>query len=97
VFSLIRWYSRSKRILRISLVYTILILAGIIPYYYVFTNLNTRLGYFQMFQIIFKQIANTRRILVHWSYLHNTLNRIKTIGLNIYKKQAGGKYILGIY
>ena len=65
VFSLIRWYSRSKRILRISLVYTILILAGIIPYYYVFTNLNTRLGYFQMFQIIFKQIANTRRILVH--------------------------------
>jgi hypothetical protein len=72
-------------------------LAGIIPYCYIFTNLNTRLGYFQIFQIIFKQITNTGRILVHWSYLYNTLNRIKTIGLNIYKKQAEGKYILGIY
>jgi hypothetical protein len=49
VFLLVRWYSRSKHMLRISLVYTILILAGIIPYYYVFTNLSTRLGYFQMF------------------------------------------------
>jgi hypothetical protein len=41
VFSLIGWYSYSKYILYISLVYTILILAGIIPYYYIFTNLNT--------------------------------------------------------
>ena len=54
VFSLIKWCSRSKRILRISLIYTILMLAGIIFYYFVFTNLNTRLGYFQMFQMIFK-------------------------------------------
>jgi hypothetical protein len=46
VFLLIRWCSRSKYILYISLVYTILILVGIIPYYYIFTNLNTRLGYF---------------------------------------------------
>jgi hypothetical protein len=97
VFLLVMWCSCSKYILRISLVYTILMLAGIIPYYYAFTNLNTRSGYFQMFQIIFKQIANTGRILVYWSYLHNTLNRIKTIRLNIYKKQAGGKYISGIY
>jgi hypothetical protein len=49
VFLLVEWCSRSKRILRISLVYAILMLAGIIPYCYVFTNLNTRLGYFQMF------------------------------------------------
>jgi hypothetical protein len=49
VFLLVGWYSCSKRILCISLVYAILMLAGIIPYYYVFTNLNTRLGYFQMF------------------------------------------------
>jgi hypothetical protein len=97
VFSLVEWYSCSKRILHISLVYAILMLAGIIPYYYVFINLNTRLGYFQMFQMIFKQITNTGHILVHWSYLHNTLNRIKTIGLNICKKQAGGKYMSGIY
>jgi hypothetical protein len=41
VFLLVRWYSCSKRILRISLVYAILMPAGIIPYYYVFTNLNT--------------------------------------------------------
>jgi hypothetical protein len=41
VFSLVEWCSRSKRILHISLVYTILMLAGIIPYYYAFTNLNT--------------------------------------------------------
>jgi hypothetical protein len=41
VFSLVKWCSRSKHILRISLVYTILMLTGIIPYYYVFTNLNT--------------------------------------------------------
>jgi hypothetical protein len=46
VFLLVRWCSCSKHILRISLVYTILILVGIIPYCYVFTNLNTRLGYF---------------------------------------------------
>jgi hypothetical protein len=65
VFSLVRWCSCFKRILRISLVYAILMLAGIIPYYYVFTNLNTRSGYFQMFQIIFKQITNARRILVY--------------------------------
>jgi hypothetical protein len=41
IFLLVRWCSYSKRILCISLVYAILILAGIIPYYYVFTNLNT--------------------------------------------------------
>jgi hypothetical protein len=49
VFLLIKWCFYSKRILCIFLVYTILMLAGIILYYYVFTNLNTRLGYFQMF------------------------------------------------
>jgi hypothetical protein len=49
VFSLVEWCSYSKRILRISLVYIVLILTGIILYCYVFTNLNTRLGYFQMF------------------------------------------------
>jgi hypothetical protein len=49
VFLLVEWCSYSKYILHISLVYTILILVGIIPYYYVFTNLNTRLGYFQIF------------------------------------------------
>jgi hypothetical protein len=49
VFLLVKWCSRSKHMLRISLVYAILMLAGIIPYCYVFTNLNTRLGYFQMF------------------------------------------------
>jgi hypothetical protein len=46
VFLLVGWYSRSKRMLYISLIYTVLILIGIIPYYYAFTNLNTRLGYF---------------------------------------------------
>jgi hypothetical protein len=49
VFLLVRWCSRSKYMLYIFLVYTILMLVGIIPYYYVFTNLNTRSGYFQMF------------------------------------------------
>ena len=96
VFLLVRWYSYSKHILHISLVYAILMLAGIILYCYIFTNLNTRSGYFQMFQMIFKQIANAGRILVHWSYLHNTLNGIKTIGLDMCKKQAGGKYMSGI-
>jgi hypothetical protein len=96
VFSLVGWCSRSKRMLRISLAYAVLMLAGIIPYCYAFTNLNTRSGYFQMFQMIFKQIANAGRILVHWSYLHNTLNGIKTIGLDMCKKQAGGKYMSGI-
>ena len=96
VFSLVGWCSRSKRMLRIFLAYAMLMLAGIIPYCYAFTNLNTRSGYFQMFQMIFKQIANAGRILVHWSYLHNTLNGIKTIGLDMCKKQAGGKYMSGI-
>jgi hypothetical protein len=41
VFSLVEWYSRLKRILYIFLVYAILMLIGIIPYYYAFTNLNT--------------------------------------------------------
>jgi hypothetical protein len=41
VFSLVKWCSRFKRILHISLVYTILMLIGIISYYYAFTNLNT--------------------------------------------------------
>jgi hypothetical protein len=41
VFLLVGWCSHSKRMLYISLVYTILMLVGIIPYYYVFTNLNT--------------------------------------------------------
>jgi hypothetical protein len=96
VFSLVGWCSRSKHMLRISLAYAVLMLVGIIPYCYAFTNLNTRLGYFQMFQMIFKQIANTGHILVYWSYLYNTLNGIKTIGLNMCKKQVGGKYMSGI-
>jgi hypothetical protein len=46
VFLLVGWCSCSKYILYISLVYAVLMLTGIIPYYYVFTNLNTWLGYF---------------------------------------------------
>jgi hypothetical protein len=41
VFLLVGWCSRSKHILYIFLIYTILMLAGIIFYYYVFINLNT--------------------------------------------------------
>ena len=95
VFSLVGWCPRAKRMLSISSAYPQHIsswyFAGIIPYCYAFTNLNTRPGYLQLFTMIFRQIANAGQILVHFSYLHQTERGVKTIGVDMCKKQAGGE------
>jgi hypothetical protein len=42
--------------------------------------------------MVFRQIANAGQILVHFSYLHHTERGVKTIGVDMCKKQAGGEF-----
>jgi hypothetical protein len=66
---------------------------GVIPYCYVFTNTNTRIGYKKMFELVFAQLAQAARTIIHWPHIHGTDKGLRTIGLDMCNKQAGGMHI----
>jgi hypothetical protein len=92
IFSVVGWDDYTKRMLYISYAYALLMLIGILTYCYVFTNMNTRLGYKDIFKTIFNTLGEAGRSLVHFPYFHFTESGIRTIGLDMCKKQAGGRY-----
>lgn len=70
---------------------------GILPFCYAFTNWDSREGYATLFRLIFSTIANAGRFVIQFPYIHNTNFGIRTIGVDMCKKQAGGKHTLSIY
>jgi hypothetical protein len=96
VFSLAGWDESSKRMLNVCCAYALLIPTGILTYCHVFTNINTRKGYYFMFRLIFTTLAEAARTIIHFPYIHGTELGLRTIGLDMCKKQAGGKYMLCI-
>lgn len=77
-------------------VYTKLILLGILVYAYAFINLDTRAAYYMLFTRIFEVLANASRQTLRFCYLHHTNRGIRSIGLDMCMKQAGGKYMYHI-
>ncbi|KAH8684403.1 hypothetical protein BGZ60DRAFT_165405 [Tricladium varicosporioides] len=75
LFSFVGWDSLSKRI---------------IPYCYAFTNWNTRPGYKVLFDLLFSTLAEAGRFIIHFPHIHQTSTGLRTIGLDMCKKQAGG-------
>ena len=61
---------------------------------YAFLNLKIRAAYIKMFQLVFKVLGNTTRSSIQFVHIHGT--GLRTAIVNIYKKQAGGKYTLYI-
>ena len=99
LFSFTGWDVRSKRMFRIYCAYawnTLTQRLGIIPYCYAFTNWNTRPGYKVLFDLLFSTLADAGRFIIHFPYIHQTSTGLRTIGLDMCKKQAGGKYSLYI-
>ena len=43
-----------------------------------------------MFELIFSVLAQASQSLVHWPYIHGTEQGLRTIGLDMCNKQAGG-------
>ena len=82
--------------LYISYAYALLMLISILIYCYVFTNINTWLEYKDIFKIIFNTFSKAKRSLVYFPYFYFTKFKICIISLNIYKKQAKGKYTYNI-
>jgi hypothetical protein len=96
LFSLIGWDENTKRKFNLSSAYAWLIRLGILTYCYVFTNMNTRQGYKVIFKDIFDTLREAGRGLIYFPHIHFTDNGIRTIGLDMCKKQASGEYMLCI-
>ena len=62
---------------------------------YAFLNLETRATYIKIFQLVFKVLGNTTQSSIQFAHIHGT--GLRTAIVNIYKKQASGKYMLYIY
>jgi hypothetical protein len=56
-------------------------------------NWDSRIAYKSLFTRIFKVLETTSRIVIKFPYIHNVERGIRTIGLDMCKKQAGGMYI----
>jgi hypothetical protein len=96
IFSLVGWDDYTRRMLYIFYAYALLMLVGILTYCYVFTNMNTRKGYKDIFKTIVDTLSEAGRGLIHFPYLHFTESGIRTIGLDMCKKQAGGMHTRSI-
>ena len=70
-----------------------LIILGTNIYYYIFINIKIRVAYIKIFYILFKAIYNVASEPVIFRYLNKYKRGIKTIIINIYKKQAPGIFI----
>jgi hypothetical protein len=99
LFSFVGWDTETKSTQNICFAYAYLMLTsllGIIPYCYAFTNWNTRPGYKVLFDLLFTTLADAGRFIVHFPHIHQTSTGLRTIGLDMCKKQAGGEYMLDI-
>ena len=52
--------------------------------------MNTRLRYKDIFKVVFETLGEAGRGFVYFPYIHFTDTGIRTIGLDMCKKQAGG-------
>ena len=62
---------------------------------YAFFNLKIYTAYIKIFQLIFKVLGNITQLSIQFAYIYRT--RLCIAIVDIYKKQAGNKYILYIY
>jgi len=70
-------------------------ITGIKVWVYAFLNLEIRAIYIKIFQLVFKVLSNAAQSSIQFAYIHGT--GLRTAIVNIYKKQASGKYTLRIY
>jgi hypothetical protein len=103
LFSISGWDEDAKRMYSICLAYAMhiynvhqLISLGLLTYGYAFLNWDVRKVYRILFKQIFKVFENTAQQTVNWPYMSSSNQGIRTIGLDMCKKQAGGKCILCI-
>ena len=59
-------------------------------YVYVFINIETRVTYAKMFEEVFRVLGEVSREPVRWAYLDSTSTGIRTVGVDMCKKQAPG-------
>jgi hypothetical protein len=98
VFSIAGWDDQVKRMFSICFTYQIhlISLLGTDVYCYAFINLETRESYAIMFHHIFRVLGEVARCPVQFPYIHRTQQGIRTVTVDMCKKQAPGK-ILKIY
>jgi hypothetical protein len=66
---------------------------GTLVYVYAFMNWDSRIAYKSLFTWIFKVLETTSQTVIKFPYIYNVDRGIRTIGLDMCKKQAGGMYI----
>lgn len=99
IWSFVGWSHRAKRMFILCSAYAKTnLIPVILPYIHVFTNLNSRRGYRIMWGEAFKILEDVSGETVRFSYMTRPETRwgLKTIGLDMCGKQAGGKHILSI-
>ena len=69
-------------------------ITGIKVWVYAFLNLEIRAAYAKTFELVFKVLGDTARLSIQFAYIYGT--GLRTIIVDIYKKQAGGKCTLCI-
>ena len=69
-------------------------ITGIKVWVYAFLNLETCTAYIKMFKLVFKVLGNAAQSSIQFAYIYRARLRMATV--DIYKKQAGSKYMLYI-
>ena len=94
LFSIAGWDDNSKLIHCLHSTYALHILTNIIGikvWVYAFLNLETHAIYAKIFELVFQVLGDTARKPVQFAHIHGT--GLRTITVNMCKKQAGGLYM----
>lgn len=54
--------------------------------------MNTRVGYKKLFEVVFSVLSEASRTIIRWPHIDSTERGLRTIGLDMCAKQAGGMY-----
>ena len=93
LFSIAGWDENSKRMHALCYAYAmrgLIFIIGIKVWVYAFLNLETRVAYAKMFELVFKVLGDAARSSIQFAHIHGT--GLRTATVDMCKKQAGGMY-----
>jgi hypothetical protein len=96
LFSISGWDDDARCKSSICSTYARLTFVGIVVYAYAFLNWDSRRAYAQLFKLLFSLVEEACREKMQFWHIHKTERSVRTIGVDMCNKQAGGMYMLCI-
>ena len=97
LFLIAGWDENSKYIYILChayAIYRLTLITGIKVWVYAFLNLEIHTTYTKIFKLVFKVLGNAARSPIQFAHIYGT--GLRTATVDMYKKQASGRYTLSI-